>query len=100
MSERPDRPLEVRPVRRYSVPRYPSHEDPDPTRHPREIAYPFGPNVLRVAASLGLTATLIGSASAGEGGGGAAPAVRPPHPLTLGQSGLPYMNSPYGTGVP
>jgi len=111
MAERSDRPLEVRPVRRYAVPRYPSHEDPDPTRHPRAIPYPFASSAVRLAASLGLTTSIVGMACGGDTAsivgasraataGGSAPDARPPHPLTLGQSGLPFRTSPYGTGEP
>jgi len=99
MTERRDRPLEVKPVRRYRVPRYPSHLDPDPTRHPRAIPYPFTSNVARVAASLGITASIFGAACADESAGKTAEARRP-HPLTLGQSGLPFRTSSYGTGEP
>ncbi len=93
------RPLEVKPVARYDVPRYPRHDDPDPTRHPEPVPFPFGAKIVQAAASLGITASLLsGTAFADDAATDAEPA--PPHPLTVAQSGLPYTPSPYGTGVP
>jgi hypothetical protein len=34
-----DRPLRVQRMRRYSVPRYPAHTDPDPTLAPEAVPY-------------------------------------------------------------
>lgn len=114
----------VQPVRRYKVPRYPSHQDPDPTRHPQPIPYPAGRQLLTAVASLGLAASASCSRpdDAGSGASGQtvnAPIERHPYPppvcyaddgqpisvetehaLDLAFTGLPHRTSPYGTGVP
>lgn len=89
------RPLQVRQVRRYATPRYPSHTDPDPTRLPAPVPFPFGKKLLAAAASLGLVA-----GARGVGAEDPAPAAPKANPFTLEHSGLPYETSSFGTGQP
>ena len=103
--------LRVKPVRRYRVPRYPSHTDPDPTQFPYPVPYPVSRKFAAAIASVGLAATtscsnsdsptpavgaqpLQVTSTAAPGN----PGVE--NPFTAEISGLPHRTSPYGTGVP
>lgn len=83
---------EVRPVRRYRQPRYPSHLDPDPTRE--QPVYPFTPALISVVAATGLAGPFQ-QAFAADG-----PPAPSGNPFALANSGLPHHTSPYGTGAP
>jgi hypothetical protein len=94
----------VRPLRRLRPPGYPGHLDPDPTRHPYPVPYPFSSRMLVAAGSLGLVAALQ-SAAAQDAGGGAPPAeeqvqTEDGNPLGVSDIGVPYQPGPYGTGAP
>jgi hypothetical protein len=86
----------VKPVRRYRVPRYPSHSDPDPTLHPYPVPFPFRRELLRAAAGFGIAASL----GCGHREGAKIVFTDPGNPFLLKQSGLPHQTSPYGTGAP
>lgn len=89
---KPNRRLQVKKVRRYRAARYPSHQEPDPTRSPAPVPFPFARGIVAAAAaSLGLAAGL-----------GAEDREAPPprNPFALEFSGLPYRTSPFGTGAP
>ncbi len=89
-------PLEVKPVRRMRTPGYPSHADPDPTRHPTPVPYPYAASFLAAAAAVGLGALFQPAAAEDP-----EPAPdKPPHPFTVAESGLPFRTSPFGTGAP
>jgi len=96
--------FKVRRVRRYRVPAYPSHLDPDPTLHPEPVAFPWKHGV--VAAWLGLSAT--GFAGQDEGRAPKPTGVENPFAMekkTAGDgrvplNGLPHQTSPFGTGAP
>jgi hypothetical protein len=50
--------LKVKPVKRYRKPKYPSHDDPDPTLHPQPIPYPGSRKIISaLTASAGLVAS-------------------------------------------
>ncbi|MCF6177592.1 MAG: hypothetical protein L3J71_17695 [Victivallaceae bacterium] len=83
--------LEVKPVKRYSSPQYPSYLDPDPSCLPEAYPYPFRHKAMLAAATLGFSG-LLQSVSAAE------PAKT--NPFIVSSSGLPYRSSPYGTGRP
>lgn len=95
--------FKVRRVTRYRVPKYPSHLEPDPTLHPRPVAFPWKYGV--VAAWLGLSASGFGQQQKVP----AAKAAETGNPLAMekhdasGQwklNGLPHRTSPFGTGAP
>lgn len=96
---RRSRPLRVAPLRRYGVPKYPAHEEPDPTRSPVRVPYPFGRKFVAGVAAAGLAA-LLSPAAAEDPPGTAAGAKKPRNPFTLAESGFPFRTSPYGTGEP
>src|SRR5688500_8795019 len=78
--------MKVEPVRRYRVPKYPSHLDPNPIDHPVPIPYPHRRELF--AALLGLTACT-------------ADAPPPPsNPFSIGYAGLPHRSLMFGTGAP
>lgn len=86
---------EIRPVKLYREPRYPSWEDPDPTVHPYPVSYPFGEKLVKAVASMGLASALYPASVQAEGAKDG-----PKNPLTVAQSGLPYRAPSYGTGLP
>lgn len=86
----------VKPLRRYRVPRYPSHSDPDPTLHPYPVPFPFRRELLRAAAGFGIAAAL----GCGHREKTKIVFTDPKNPFLLKQSGLPHQSSPYGTGAP
>jgi hypothetical protein len=88
--------LRVKPVKRYRVPRYPSHADPDPTLHPQPVPYPASRKFL-ASVAMGLAASSGCDQPAATGG---AAGAAPSNPFTVAVSGLPHRTSPYGTGVP
>lgn len=84
-----------KPLKRYTVPRYPSYEDPDPTLHPAPVPYPFRTGAISALAGLGLaTAGLAGAGQSNDQQNASA------NPFRLALSGLPFQTSPYGTGQP
>jgi hypothetical protein len=104
-----DRPLEVKPVIKYRAPKYPSHADPDPTRFPHRIPFPFRRELLSAFAAMGTSGCIAEMPAELE--------IRPidpqpktepinaraftgPNPFTESHSGLPHHASPYGTGQP
>jgi hypothetical protein len=88
---KPPRKPEVRPLRRYPKPGYPSHRDPDPTQGPRPVPYPYSGALLAAVAGLGL-----GTSTAHQD-----PKKSPTNnPFTLALSGLPYQPTAFGTGQP
>jgi len=122
-----DRPLRVQRVRRYRVPHYPAHTDPDPTLAPEAVPYPWKGSVM--AAVLALSEAGCGKSGAETASTAPASSKKPlqaleakvqkqideivdaalreqpkgtenPFALKLGLSGLPYVSSPYGTGAP
>ncbi len=80
----------VKPVRKYNIARYPSHEDPDPINHPQPVNFPFRKELVATLATLGILGT---KASLTENGSAK-------NPFTLEQSGLPHQPSMFGTGQP
>jgi hypothetical protein len=84
----------VEPLRRYRVPRYPSHMDPDPTLHPYPVPFPFHRELVRAVAGVGIAAAL------GCGDPAKPVFTNPKNPFLLKDSGLPHHTSPYGTGAP
>ena len=107
---------QVKPVSRYSVPKYPSHEDPDPTLYPKPVPYPFSRELITAVTGLGM-ASCVGEASATfkpppekpktvapveEATGPVKTSVPAPdeNPFTLERSGLPHRTSAFGTGQP
>lgn len=91
--------LRVRTVKRYRVPRYPSHNDPDPTMFPQRVPYPAAQKFLAAIASMGLAASL---SSCAHDGSTASSADRPPseNPFRVERSGLPHQVSYFGNGAP
>lgn len=86
---------EPKPLKRYSVPRYPSYEDPDPTLYPTPVPYPCRAGAFSALAGLGLiTAGLAQAGQTNESQSASA------NPFRLSLSGLPHQTSPYGTGQP
>lgn len=103
--------LQVTPVRSYSVAKYPSHADPDPTRVPYPVPYPWSSQAVAALATLGIAASCSqqpGTVTSGQmpsrdvaasrDGGGNDAAVA--NPFTLEASGLPYVSPDFGTGAP
>lgn len=91
--------LTVHPLRRYPLPRYPSHADPNPLDHPASLPYPFSQRLLDWALATGLVAGASASAAAQTP---AAPAGSEPlrNPFPLENLGLPYTPISFGTGLP
>lgn len=120
-----DSPLRVSRVRSYRVPRYPAHNDPDPTTTPQPIPYPWKSGVAAALLALGETSCDRGKT---ESGTSKSPlwserAISPsevteidqilaaalretpkgdqnPFAQALGFSGLPHVSSSFGTGAP
>ena len=98
--------LEVRPVRRYKVPRYPSHLEPNPVDHPETLPYPFQQKVLNFLLAAGVSGSLafMLRTDASEKPALASETelvsdtLKNTFPSTL--TGLPFETSPYGTGLP
>ena len=109
-----ERPFEVRPVRRYTLAKYPSHRDPDPCSYPDTVPFPFSRAVISAVAGLGVAAggagcgpeeDTEGGSKVGERRSGAstrktADGEALTNPFTLDRSGLPYRSSMFGTGQP
>lgn len=112
-----DRPFAVRPVRRYRVARYPSHRDPDPTREPAPLPYPWKTTAL--AGLLGMVMPALAEETGPttpqklavdtmarlEQAVAAAMSAKVegranPFAQALGLSGLPTRASSFGTGQP
>jgi hypothetical protein len=90
-----NRTPEARPLKRYSTPKYPSHQDPNPTVYPVPVPYPFRSGAISALAGIGLATATVSMA--------AEPETQPKasdNPLRLELSGLPYHTSSYGTGQP
>lgn len=123
MTKRND--LEVKAVKRYRIPQYPSYLEPDPTRFPQPIPFPMRRKVLAAIASVGIASTSCSPPTKPDGQRVAAPISAPTtakprkayqcaqttvegevvtmttdHALDVAFSGLPHRTSPYGTGVP
>ncbi|HWB12241.1 MAG TPA: hypothetical protein VG826_23640 [Pirellulales bacterium] len=105
--------LSVTPVKRYRVPRYPSHADPDPTRVPYPVPYPWNSQAVVALASLGIAASCSREPSVAAFPPPIVPeraaAVEPADPsgqptagspFLLANTGLPHVSSMFGTGAP
>jgi len=79
---------EVHPLKKYTVAKYPSYGDPDPTRFPELVPFPFRKEMVAVLAGAGMVAVTLCVADAN------------PFRTDAETSGLPYRTSPYGTGRP
>lgn len=86
---------EPEPLKRYTVPRYPSYLDPDPTLYPVPVPYPFRTGAISAFAGLGLATAALSTAEGANEPVGVASNTFP-----LSFSGLPHQTSPYGTGAP
>lgn len=118
-----DRPLRVQRVRRYRVPRYPSHVDPDPTTTPEPVPYPWKSSMVAAMLALGEVscgkskppvptiakrpARVLTETEQKAIDAVVATALREtpkgaenPFAMKLGLSGLPHVSSSYGTGEP
>jgi len=89
-------PLQVKPLRRYIKPRYPSYNDPNPLAHPYARPYPFSKRFVQWALASGLVGASAFSANAQQTN------PEPPlkNPFTLRSLGLPYRPVMFGTGLP
>ncbi|HVX16139.1 MAG TPA: hypothetical protein VHC22_33445 [Pirellulales bacterium] len=103
--------LSVSPVKRYRVAKYPSHADPDPTRVPYPVPYPWNSQAVVALASLGIAASCSREPDAQTAHTAARQDVaaamvpidqREPaqSPFQFANSGLPHVSSPFGTGAP
>ncbi len=90
---KPRRPLQVKKVSRYRGAKYPSHQDPDPTRNPAPVPFPFARGIAVTAAALGVSAGL-GAQDDPRG------ERKLENPFTVERSGLPHRTSSFGTGAP
>jgi hypothetical protein len=88
--------LQVRPLRRYIKPRYPSYNDPNPLAHPYAQPYPFSKHFVQWALASGLVGASALSADAQQTN----PAPPLKNPFTLRSLGLPYQPMMFGTGLP
>jgi hypothetical protein len=103
MIARKQSPLQVRPVRHYRVPRYPSWQDPDPLKNPGMLPYPFRHRVVKTLLASGVVSAFLLSETACVGDQVSkyscvrSDTLRNPFPISL--SGLPYHTNAFGTGA-
>lgn len=88
--------LQVKPLRRYIKPRYPSYLDSNPLAHPYARPYPFSKRFLQWALASGFVGASALSADAQQTN----PAPPLKNPFTLRSLGLPYQPMMFGTGLP
>ncbi len=86
--------LEIKPLRRYSTPKYPAYTDPNPLDHPESVPFPFSQRLLQWAMATGLVGMTACQNHAQE-----SPVVIA-NTFTFGKTGLPYMPAIFGTGLP
>jgi hypothetical protein len=83
--------LKVTPIKRYNVPKYPSHSDKSPLEYPETLPYPFRTKVVYGLVLTGLFTSITLNNSNLES---------PKNPFPLALTGLPHTPSSFGTGLP